>query len=95
MAAKGKERFVAAGISAAHTDSLVGGEVLSLKGEAVGTLNSPCWSHRLNKSLALVHLRSDAAKPGTQIEVSSDDFNGTAIVEATPFFDPSKSRTHA
>ena len=94
MAAKGKERFVAAGISVNHSDSLVGGEILSINGEAVGMLNSPCWSHRLNKSLALVHLRADAAKLGTQLEVSSDDFNGTARVEATPFFDPDKSRTH-
>ena len=63
--------------------------------EDVGIVNSPCWSHRLNKSLALVHLRPDAAKPGTLLEVSSGDFNGTAVVEETPFFDPSKSRTHA
>ena len=94
MAAKGKERFIAAGISVNHNDSLVGGEFLSINGEAVGTLNSPCWSHRLNKSLALVHLRAHAASSGTQLKVSGDDFKGTAVVEATPFFDPDKSRTH-
>ena len=95
MAAKGKERFIAAGISVNHHDALVGGEILSINGVSVGILNSPCWSHRLNKSLALVHLRPDAAKPGTQLDVSSDEFNGTAVVEATPFFDANKSRTHA
>lgn len=94
MASKGKERFVAAGIAVNHDDAIIGGEILKLNNEGVGVVNSPCWSHRLNKSLALVHLHPNAAKPGTQLDVVSDDFNGTAVVEATPFFDPSKSRTH-
>ena len=38
----------------------------------------------------------DAARqPGTRLDVVSDDFNGTAVVEAIPFFDPSKSRTNS
>lgn len=95
IAAKGNERFVAGGISVNHDDSLTGGETLRLDNEDVGVVNSPCWSHRLGKSLALVHLRSDAAKPGTRLDVSSDEFKGTAMVEPTPFFDPTKSRTRA
>ena len=95
LASEGQERFVAAGIAVDHDDALVGGEVLKLGGSDVGVLNSPCWSHRLNKSLALVHLQPHAAAPGTELEVCSDDFNGSARVEATPFFDPTKSRTHA
>ena len=94
LSSKGNERFVAAGILVNHNDSLVGGEVLTMNGEAVGILNSPCWSHRFNKSLALVHLRPDTAKPGTQLVVSSEEFNSTAVVESIPFFDPTKSRTH-
>ena len=42
----------------------------------------------------LVHLRPDAAQPGTRLDVVSDDFSGNATVETTPFFDPAKSRTH-
>jgi len=95
MSSKGKERFIAAGIAINHNDAIIGGETLRFNNEDVGLVNSPCWSHRLNKSLALVHLRPDAANPGTQLDVVSDDFNGTAMVEATPFFDPDKSRTHA
>ena len=95
LAAKGKERFVAAGIVIDHNDALAGGEVLKLDGNEVGVINSPCWSHRLNQSLALVHLHPDAAAPGTRLEVASDDFNGSATVASTPFFDPDKSRTHA
>ena len=95
MAAKGKERFVAAGISIDHDDALAGGESLQIDASEVGTLNSPAYSHRLGKSLALVHLSKAAAVTGTRLEVVSDDFNASATVEAIPFFDRSKSRTHA
>jgi aminomethyltransferase len=95
IASEGKERFLAAGISVDHDDALGGGELLKLDGAEVGVINSPCWSHRLNKSLALVHLRPTASQPGTRLEVSGDNFSGTATVEATPFFDAGKSRTHA
>ena len=95
LASQGQERFVAAGISIDHNDALAGGEVLNIDGKEVGVINSPCWSHRLNQSLALVHLHPAAAAPGTRLEVASDDFNGSATVAATPFFDPDKSRTHA
>jgi aminomethyltransferase len=78
-----------------HVDSLAGGEVLRLNGEDVGEVNSPCWSHRMNKSLALVHLRPDLARPNTRLDVVGDDFSGTATVETIPFYDPGKSRTHA
>ena len=32
---------------------------------------------------------------GTAWSYDSDDFNGSATVAVTPFFDPAKSRTHA
>ncbi len=92
---KGRERFVAAGIAVDLGETLAGGEVLSIDGAEVGIVNSPCWSHRMNKSLALVHLQPQAGRPGTRLEVGGDDFSGSATVEAIPFFDPSKSRTHA
>jgi aminomethyltransferase len=95
LASQGQERFVAAGISIDHNDALAGGEVPKIDGNEVGVINSPCWSHRLNQSLALVHLHPEAAAPGTLLEVASDDFNGSATVALTPFFDPDKSRTHA
>ena len=95
LAAEGQERFVAAGIVIDHGDALVGGEILRLDGNDVGVINSPCWSHRLNQSLALVHLQPQAASEGMRLEVSGDDFSGTATVARTPFYDPDKSRTHA
>jgi aminomethyltransferase len=95
LASQGKERFVAAGIAIDHDDALAGGEILQLDGSEVGVINSPCWSHRFKKSLALVHLQARAAIAGTALQVVSDDFNGSATVEETPFFDPAKTRTHA
>ncbi|MFT5739589.1 MAG: aminomethyltransferase [Planctomycetota bacterium] len=94
LASARKERFVGAGISIDYSDALVGGEILSRDGEQVGVVNSPCYSHRLKKSLALVHLAPGAAIVGTRLDVCSDDISTTATVEAIPFFDPQKSRTH-
>ncbi len=95
LASKGKERILPGGIVVDHSESLAGGEMLRLDGADVGVVNSPCYSHRLQKSLALVHLNPAAANPGTRLEVASEDFNGAAEVASVPFFDPSKSRTHA
>ncbi|MGI9606475.1 MAG: aminomethyltransferase family protein [Acidimicrobiales bacterium] len=94
LAAVGNERFVGAGISVEHDDMIAGGETLQLDGADVGMVNSPAFSHRLNKSLALVHLQPGAAEPGTALTVVGDGVEHTATVEAIPFFDPGKTRTH-
>ena len=94
LAAMGNERFVGAGISIEHTEMVEGGETLTLAGDEVGTVNSPCWSHRLGKSLALVHLAPHAAEPGIHLGVVGDGVEHRATVESIPFFDPTKSRTH-
>jgi len=95
LASRGKERFWGAGISIDYNDAVNGGETLRLNGQDVGTLNSPGYSHRLGKSLALVHLSPEACAPGTRLEVVSDDINTSAVVENIPFFDAGKLRTHA
>ncbi len=95
LAAIGNERFVGAGIVVDHHDMIAGGETLQLNGANVGTVNSPAFSHRLNKSLALVHLAPSAAKPGTALTVVGDDAEYNATVAEIPFFDPKKIRTHA
>lgn len=95
FALEGQERFLPAGIAADHSDALTGGEKLLLNGAEVGIVNSPAWSHRMNKSLALVHLQPAAATPGTRLQVAGEDVTCDAVVEAIPFFDPGKARTHA
>ena len=93
--AQGNERFVGAGISISHDDMVAGGETLTADGSDVGVVNSPAFSHRLEKSLALVHLAPAWAVPGTALTVVGDGVEYEATVEAIPFFDQAKARTHA
>ncbi len=95
FALEGQERFRLAGIEADRDDALAGGERLLREDQEVGVVNSPAWSHRMNKSLALAHLHPNAAVPGTRLSVAGEDFSCEAIVEPIPFFDRDKSRTHA
>ena len=95
LAAKGNERFLAAGIVVNHDDALSGGETLTLNGKAIGVVNSPCWSHRMQQSLALVHISPQAAAPGTAVHVEADGARYTAQVARIPFYDVTKSKTHA
>lgn len=95
FAAQGKERIKFAGIVADHDDILGGGETLLLEGREVGVVNSPAYSHRMKKSLALVHLAPEAAAFGTKLEVRGESMSCGATVERIPFYDPGKTRTHA
>ncbi|SPH23497.1 Aminomethyltransferase [Defluviimonas aquaemixtae] len=92
MAARGGERIRNAGLVVDHSDAASG--LLYLNGHEVGAINSPCWSHRLGKSLALAHIQSGIAD-GTALEVRGDAIETTAHVASLPFYDPGKSRTHA
>ena len=94
MAAKGNEAVNNICLDVAHTDMLAGGEVLSLDGQEVGVVNSPCFSHRMGKSLALAHVRPGIGA-GAVLRVSGDGIETTATVVQSPIYDPQKSRTHA
>lgn len=93
LAAQGSERFLQAGLVVDHGEALVGGETISVEGTAVGTVNSPAFSHRLNKSLALTHVQPSAASPGTKVEIAGDGQSYNATITSIPFFDPGKTRT--
>ena len=95
LASRGKERFRLAGLSIDHNDALAGGEKLHYEGGEVGVINSPAWSHRLNRSLALAHLKPELVVPGTMLTVEGEGGQWSARVETIPFFDPEKLRTHA
>ncbi|MEM7430061.1 MAG: glycine cleavage T C-terminal barrel domain-containing protein, partial [Pseudomonadota bacterium] len=71
-----------------------GEELLSLSGQEVGVVNSPCYSHRLGKSLALGHVQPDAAAAGTTLVVNGGDIDTTATIVDIPVYDPQKSKTH-
>ncbi len=94
MRAEGQERVRNAGLVVDHDDMLAGGETLMLEGANVGIVNSPGYSHRMGKSLALGHIRPDIAV-GSVLQVCGDGIDTTATVASLPFYDPTKSRTHA
>jgi len=94
MAAKGREAVNNVCLDIDHADMVVGGETLSLDGVDIGTVNSPCYSHRMNKSLALAHIKA-GIPVGAQLQLKSDALETTCKVVATPLYDPTKGRTHA
>ena len=95
MAAKGRENIINVCLDIDHPDMVNGEEMLLLNGETVGTVNSPCYSHRMGKSLALAHVSPIAATAGTELTVKGDGIDTTAKVVSIPIYDPDKSNTHA
>ena len=65
-------------------------------GKQVGYATSGCWSPLLKKYLALAHVESPHAEPGTEvaleITVEHRRKKARAIVVKTPFFDPERKR---
>ena len=94
MAAKGAEKVNNVCLDIVHPDMVEGGEALMLDGQNVGTINSPCYSHRMGKSLALVHVRP-GLEVGTTLTVSGDGLETTATITSNPVYDPEKSRTRS
>ena len=93
MAAKGKESINNVCLDIDYSDMVVGEEVLSIDGKVVGVVNSPCFSHRMNKSLALAHI-APSVPVGSVLAVKGDGIDTTATVVASPTYDPKKSKTH-
>ncbi|WP_170560282.1 aminomethyltransferase family protein [Ruegeria atlantica] len=94
LAAIGNEAVNNVCLDIDHSDMVAGGETLALGGKEVGVVNSPCFSHRMNKSLALAHINPGIAA-GTVLNLSGDGFETTATVVESPIYDPKKLRTHA
>ena len=84
LASEGKERFLFAGILSDTDDMLTGGEKLELNGQEVGVVNSPAYTHRMKKSLALVHLQPEAAAVGTKLSVVGESMTCAAKVARIP-----------
>ncbi|MBE1284310.1 MAG: aminomethyl transferase family protein [Rhodobacteraceae bacterium] len=93
MGAKGREKISNITLDIDHSDMVEGGETLLLDGEEVGVVNSPCYSHRMGKSLALAHVRPGIAA-GTVLQLKSEALQTTAKVVGSPVYDPQKTRTH-
>jgi len=93
MAAKGQEAVRNVCLDIDWPEMVAGGAAVKMNGKQVGVVNSPCFSHRLNKSLALAHINPDIAV-GTVMNLSADGIETTAVVVQSPIYDPQKAKTH-
>ncbi len=95
MAANGSEKIKNVCLVIDHDDMVNGEETLLLDDAEVGTVNSPCYSHRLGKSLALAHVAPLASAVGTTLQLAGGGIETSATVVAMPIYDPQKAKTHA
>jgi aminomethyltransferase len=91
--AEGHERLRNVGLRIDMLEAAPVGAELFQNNRLVGTVNSPCWSRRLGRSLALAHVAPDV-EVGTVLTLRSGSLETAAIVVQTPVHDPAKSRTH-
>ena len=94
FAAKDKEKINNVCLDIDHSDMVDGGESLFLDGKEIGVINSPCYSHRMGKSLALAHIQP-GIPVGSILKVTGENLETTAKVVQSPIYDPQKTRTHA
>lgn len=94
MAAKTSPKIANVCLEIDHADMVEGGETLSYEGRDAGVINSPCYSHRLRKSLALAHV-APSVPQGAQLTVSGDGLVTTAKVIPMPIYDPQKRKPRA
>ena len=82
-----RERFVPLIVDATDADAAAVSIVFSGK-ETVGLVTSGGYGYRIGKSIALAYVRTDLAKPGTQLEVEILGERRRAVVGKEPLFDP-------
>jgi glycine cleavage system aminomethyltransferase T len=68
------------------------GAAVTVAGEPVGTLTSPCKSPTLGRVIGLAVLETRFTEPGTAVEVALGDGTVPATVESLPVYDPAKRR---
>lgn len=95
MAAKGREKVVNVCLDIDLADIAPDSAELHLEGVAVGHVNSPCYSHRLGKSLALGHVMPSAATVGKVLQLKAEGVDTHATIVKLPIYDNEKTRTHA
>jgi glycine cleavage system T protein (aminomethyltransferase) len=68
------------------------GATVTLHGESIGTLTSPCQSPTLGQTIGMAVLDSAHAGEGGTVEVALGDSTARATVDKLPIYDPDKSR---
>lgn len=88
MAAEGKERYKLVGLEVDIQEALKGGEKIFVDGEEVGEVHDkPIWTHRMEKSLALAHVKPELKPIGTKLEIKREEGMCTATVVKFPVYD--------
>lgn len=89
---QGKEAFRLTGASAPSKEGIIaGGTDLYLNGEKVGVVSSSEYSHRLGRSLGLVHVQP-GLKEGTKLKLGNEANAAEVTLEELPFYDKEKKR---
>lgn len=89
---EGKETVMLAGVSCKSSSGIIAGGIdLYLDGEKVGVVSSSEYSHRLGKSLALVHIQPGLSG-GTKLKLGSEPDATEVTVEDLPFYDKERKR---
>jgi glycine cleavage system T protein (aminomethyltransferase) len=92
---KGKERFKIFGLLIdADCPADLGDEVWA-DGKKVGVITCPSYSKLTNRSMAIMRVDVDKAKPGTPLEVRGKSLAAKATAHALPFDDPEKKKRTA
>lgn len=94
LASKGMEKIRNVCLVVDHPEMLDGGETIKRDDREIGTVNSPCFSHRLSKSLALGHVEA-SIPDGSRVQIAGDGINTLAEIVPAPVYDPAKSKTHS
>jgi aminomethyltransferase len=92
---EGKEKVKLFGIVADHASAVDHDAELYMDGEMVGRITTPAYSHRMEKSLALVHLIPSLAIEGTTLDLKGSTMQCRATATTIPFVDPGRTRLHA
>jgi aminomethyltransferase len=71
------------------------GAAVTLHGEPVGTLTSPCESPTLGQTIGMAVIDAPHAAEGGTVEVAVGEGTARAAVDKLPIYDPDKSRPRA
>jgi len=94
LASKGREKIRIVCLVVDYPEMLNGGETIMLDGSEIGIVNSPCYSRRMNKSLALGHVAA-SVPDGKCVQIIADGINTLADIVPLPIYDPKKVKTHS
>lgn len=95
MAAEGKERHKLCGLVVDLDHALSGGEKLMVDGREIGEVHDkPAYSHRMDLSLALAHVKPEFNSVGAKLDVVGNGTTATATITRFPVYDPKKEKTH-